>query len=100
MRGRPWEIRHVPQPHEGRSTTASKVSTVIGAIVEQTGATATGFAATTAATVAEISQVQVDIAASVEEQAAVLSEVTRRLSTASHAAQEILTGLERLTDHA
>jgi methyl-accepting chemotaxis protein len=89
----------VPQPHEGRSTLASKVSTVIGAIVEQTGATATGFA-TTAATVAEISQVQVDIAASVEEQAAVLSEVTRQLSTASHAAQEILTGLERLTDHA
>jgi methyl-accepting chemotaxis protein len=81
------------------SGSASKVNTVIGAIVEQTGAAATVFA-TTAATVAEISQVQVEIGGSVEEQAAVLAEVTRQLSAASHAAQEILDGLERLTDHA
>jgi methyl-accepting chemotaxis protein len=81
------------------SNSVGKVNTVIGAIVEQTGAAAAGFAST-ATTVSEISQVQVDIAASVEEQAAVLAEVTRQLSTASRAAQEILDGLDRLTAHA
>jgi methyl-accepting chemotaxis protein len=78
------------------SSSVVKVTAVIGAIVEQTGAAATGFAST-AATVSEINEVQVDIAASVEEQAVVLSEVTRQLSTASRAAQGILGGLDQLT---
>ncbi|MET8151714.1 methyl-accepting chemotaxis protein [Actinoplanes sp. NPDC049668] len=81
------------------SGSASKVSTVIQAIIEQTNATAAGFAST-AETVGEISQVQIDIAASVEQQAAVLAEVTRQLSTAASATNDILSGLDRLTDNA
>jgi methyl-accepting chemotaxis protein len=75
---------------------AGKVSDVISAIIGQTEAVASSFASTTTV-VGEVSDIQVDIAASVEEQAVVLSEVTRQLSTASSAAQEVLDGLDRLT---
>jgi methyl-accepting chemotaxis protein len=78
---------------------AGKVSDVISAIIGQTEAVASSFASTTTV-VGEISQIQVDIASSVEEQAVVLAEVTRQLSTASSAAQEVLTGLDRLTETA
>ncbi len=81
------------------SESAGRVGTVVDAIVAQTGAVAGGFAST-AATVSEITQVQVDIAASVEEQAAVLAEVTRQLAAASQAARAVLTGLDELTAHA
>jgi methyl-accepting chemotaxis protein len=75
---------------------AGKVSDVISAIIGQTEAVASSFASTTTV-VGEVSDIQVDIAASVEEQAVVLSEVTRQLTTASSAAQEVLDGLDRLT---
>jgi methyl-accepting chemotaxis protein len=75
------------------------VSDVISAIIGQTEAVASSFASTTTV-VGEVSEIQVDIAASVEEQAVVLAEVTRQLSTASSAAQEVLTGLDRLTETA
>jgi methyl-accepting chemotaxis protein len=78
------------------AASAGKVNTVIEAIIGQTGAVATSFASTTSV-VSEINGVQVDIASSVEEQAVVLAEVTRQLSTASRAAQEVITGLDRLT---
>ena len=78
---------------------AAKVSDVISAIIGQTEAVASSFASTTTV-VGEVSEIQVDIAASVEEQAVVLTEVTRQLSTASSAAQEVLTGLDRLTETA
>jgi methyl-accepting chemotaxis protein len=78
---------------------AGKVRDVISAIIGQTEAVASSFASTTTV-VGEVSEIQVDIAASVEEQAVVLSEVTRQLSTASSAAQEVLTGLDRLTETA
>jgi methyl-accepting chemotaxis protein len=71
------------------------VNGVIEAITAQTEAAAGGFASTTAA-VNEISEVQVAIAASVEEQAAVLTEITRQVSLASTAGAEVLTGLDRL----
>jgi methyl-accepting chemotaxis protein len=81
------------------AASAGKVNDVIEAIVGQTGAVASSFASTTAV-VAEVNEIQVDIAASVEEQAVVLAEVTRQLSTASHAAQGILQGLDRLREAA
>jgi methyl-accepting chemotaxis protein len=76
----------------------AKVNQVIDAIVAQTGDVATTFESTTGA-VAVIHGIQTDIATSVEEQAAVLDEVTRQLSTATAAAQQVLAGLERLTVH-
>jgi methyl-accepting chemotaxis protein len=78
------------------ASSAGKVSTVIEAIIGQTGAVASSFASTTAV-VAEINGVQVAIASSVEEQASVLAEVTRQLQTASRASREVLTGLDQLT---
>jgi methyl-accepting chemotaxis protein len=78
------------------ASSAEKVSDVIGAIIGQTEAVAVSFASTTSV-VSEVHSIQVDIAASVEEQSVVLAEITRQLSTASEAAQEILQGLDRLT---
>jgi methyl-accepting chemotaxis protein len=81
------------------TSSSSKVNNVIAAVTGQTEAAAHGFASTVSA-VAEINEVQIAIAASVEEQAAVLHEITRQLSTASNAAREVLAGLDRLTSDA
>jgi methyl-accepting chemotaxis protein len=78
------------------TSSSDKVNNVIAAVTGQTAAAASGFASTVAAVV-EINEVQIAIAASVEEQAAVLAEVTRQLATASSAAREVLAGLDRLT---
>jgi methyl-accepting chemotaxis protein len=78
------------------SASVEKVNGVITAIVGQTQEVARSFVATTDV-VTEIHTLQIDIAASVEEQAAVLAEVTRQLSAATTAAQGVLAGLERLT---
>ncbi|WP_088282196.1 methyl-accepting chemotaxis protein [Kineosporia sp. A_224] len=78
------------------SESAGKVSSVIASVVQETEAVARSFASTSAV-VGEIHGLQVDIASSVEEQAATLAEVTRELSNAAQAAQAILDGLERLT---
>jgi len=78
------------------SASVEKVNGVITAIVGQTQEVARSFVATTDM-VTEIHTLQIDIAASVEEQAAVLAEVTRQLSAATTAAQGVLAGLERLT---
>ena len=73
-----------------------RVNAVIDAIVAQTTDVASTFESTTTS-VAEIHDLQTDIAASVEEQAAVLSEVTRQLSTATGSARQVLAGLDKLT---
>jgi methyl-accepting chemotaxis protein len=86
----------VKQLAQQTAESVDRVSGVIKAIVAQTGDVATTFDSTTAA-VADIHSIQTDIAASVEQQAAVLSEVTRQLAAATVAAQQVLTGLERLT---
>jgi len=75
---------------------AGKVSSAIEAVVGETEAVARSFASTSSV-VGEIRDLQVDIAASVEEQAATLVEVTRRLGEASAAARGILDGLDQLS---
>ncbi|MFI5937644.1 methyl-accepting chemotaxis protein [Actinoplanes sp. NPDC051494] len=77
------------------ASSVERVNSVIETIVAQTADVASTFESTTSA-VTDIHTVQTDIAVSVEEQAAVLSEVTRQLSTATQAAQRVLSGLERL----
>jgi methyl-accepting chemotaxis protein len=81
------------------TSSSDKVNNVIAAVTGQTEAAANGFASTVSAVV-EINEVQIAIAASVEEQASVLHEITRQLSTASNAAREVLAGLDRLTSDA
>jgi methyl-accepting chemotaxis protein len=81
------------------STSVGRVNEVIEAIVAQTLEVAGTFENTNNA-VTDIHTIQLDIAASVEEQAAVLAEVTRQLSTATSAARQVLSGLERLTTDA
>jgi methyl-accepting chemotaxis protein len=78
------------------SESAGKVSSAIDAVVGETEAVARSFASTSAV-VGEIHTLQVDIAASVEEQAATLAEVIRQLRAAAGAAQAILGGLDDLT---
>ena len=75
---------------------AGKVSSAIEGVAGETEAVARSFASTSAV-VAEIYGLQTDIAASVEEQAAVLAEVTRQLVTAAGAARNILAGLDDLS---
>jgi methyl-accepting chemotaxis protein len=77
------------------TSSADEVSRVIASIVDETSAVATGFAST-ASTVEQIKALQVDIAAAVEEQSAVLTEVTRQLSSAARASREIISGLDQL----
>jgi methyl-accepting chemotaxis protein len=78
------------------SESAGKVGTAIDTVLGETEAVARSFASTSAV-VGEIHGLQVDIAASVEQQAAALAEVTEQLRQASSAARSILTGLEQLT---
>jgi methyl-accepting chemotaxis protein len=78
------------------AASSDRVNHVIETITGQTEAAAAGFASTVAA-VGEISEVQIAIASSVEEQASVLAEVTRQLSTASTAARDVLAALDQLT---
>ncbi|GIE49016.1 hypothetical protein Ani05nite_25500 [Amorphoplanes nipponensis] len=86
----------VKQLAQQTAESVGRVDAVIQAIVAQTGDVAGTFESTTSA-VADIHAIQQDIAASVQEQAAVLAEVTRQLSTATVAAEQVLVGLERLT---
>ncbi|SDT79903.1 methyl-accepting chemotaxis protein [Actinoplanes derwentensis] len=78
------------------ATSVERVNQVITAIVAETRDVAQTFAATTEA-VDGIHQLQLNIASSVEEQAAVLAEVTTQLSTATASAGHVLTGLETLS---
>jgi methyl-accepting chemotaxis protein len=78
------------------SSSADKVSNVIAAIIGETDEVARSFVSTSTV-VGEIHSSQIEIATSVEQQAAVLAEVTRQLSTATAAAVEVLVGLDRLT---
>jgi methyl-accepting chemotaxis protein len=77
------------------ATSVERVTEVIAAIVGETGDVAQTFAATAGA-VDEIHQMQISIATSVEEQAAVLASVTEQLSNATAAADQVLIGLDRL----
>jgi methyl-accepting chemotaxis protein len=72
-----------------------RVNGVIQAIVAQTADVASTFGSTTSA-VAGLHEVQTDIAGAMQEQAAVLAEVTRQLATATSAAEQVLAGLEQL----
>jgi methyl-accepting chemotaxis protein len=81
------------------ASSVERVNGVIETIIAQTGEVASTFESTTAA-VAGIHAKQIDIATSVEEQAAVLNEVTRQLSTATVSAQGVLAGLEHLSAEA
>jgi methyl-accepting chemotaxis protein len=78
------------------ATSVGKVSEVITAIVAETDDVAQTFASTTNA-VGEIHQLQLTIARSVEEQAAVLADITGQLSQATAAADQVLAGLDRLS---
>jgi methyl-accepting chemotaxis protein len=86
----------VKQLAQQTAESVDRVNAVIQAIVAQTGDVATTFDSTTDA-VADIHAIQTDIAASMQEQSAVLAEVTRELATATAAAGMVLTGLEKLT---
>ena len=77
------------------ATSVERVNQVITAIVAETRDVARTFASTADA-VGEIHELQIDIASSVEEQAAVLNEVTVQLSNATASAEHVLTGLARL----
>ncbi|GAA3297637.1 hypothetical protein GCM10020218_083580 [Dactylosporangium vinaceum] len=77
------------------ATSVDRVNTVISAITEQTAEVARTFASTSSA-VEEIHVLQLDIAGSVERQAATLDSVAGQLSTATGAAQQVLDGLDRL----
>ncbi|BBH63423.1 hypothetical protein ACTI_01080 [Actinoplanes sp. OR16] len=81
------------------ATSVEKVNQVITAIVAETDDVAQTFASTTGA-VDDIHELQLNIASSVEEQAAVLSEVTMQLSTATSAADQVLAGLQSLSARA
>jgi methyl-accepting chemotaxis protein len=76
-------------------TSVERVNEVIAAVVAETGDVAQTFAATAGA-VDEIHQMQISIASSVEEQAAVLASVAEQLSNATAAADQVLAGLDRL----
>ncbi|GAA2709859.1 hypothetical protein Apa02nite_080790 [Actinoplanes palleronii] len=77
------------------ATSVERVNKVITAIVAETDDVAQTFAATTGS-VDGIHALQLNIASSVEEQAAVLTEVTKQLSTATASADQVLVGLEAL----
>ncbi|GGL15146.1 methyl-accepting chemotaxis protein [Mangrovihabitans endophyticus] len=89
----------VKQLAQQTASSVQRVNGVIETIVAQTNGVAETFETTTGA-VSEIYTVQTDIAASVEQQSAVLSEITRQLSTATTSAQQVLTGLEKLAEGA
>ncbi|AEV87241.1 methyl-accepting chemotaxis protein [Actinoplanes sp. SE50] len=77
------------------ATSVERVNTVITAIVAETDDVAQTFTRTTEA-VDGIHELQLSIASSVEEQATVLAEVTKQLSTATASADQVLTGLQEL----
>ena len=85
----------VKQLAQQTAESVERVNGVIQAIVAQTGDVASTFGSTTSA-VAGLYEVQTDIATAMQEQAAVLAEVTRQLATATSAAEQVLTGLEEL----
>ncbi|MEU8615132.1 methyl-accepting chemotaxis protein, partial [Actinoplanes sp. NPDC048791] len=85
----------VKQLAQQTAESVERVNGVIQAIVAQTGDVASTFGHTTSA-VAGLYEVQTDIAAAMQEQAAVLAEVTRQLATATSAAEQVLAGLEEL----
>ncbi|GIE90826.1 methyl-accepting chemotaxis protein [Actinoplanes regularis] len=78
------------------ATSVERVNTVITAIISETDDVAQTFARTTGA-VDGIHDLQLDIASSVDEQAKVLGEVTKQLSTATASADQVLAGLQALT---
>jgi methyl-accepting chemotaxis protein len=78
------------------TTSVERVDEVINAIVRETTDVARACSATADA-VDGINELQLNIASSVEEQAAVLAEVTKQLSTATQSAERVLTGLGAIT---
>jgi methyl-accepting chemotaxis protein len=78
------------------SASADKVNKVIAAIIGETDDVARSFVSTSAV-IGEMLTLQVEMVASVEEQAFVMTEVTRQLANATAAAGEVLAGLDRLT---
>ena len=78
-----------------RDAAGNAAAGVIQAIVAQTGDVASTFGSTASA-VAGLYEVQTDIAGAIQDQAAVLAEVTRQLATATTAAEQVLAGLDQL----
>jgi methyl-accepting chemotaxis protein len=78
------------------TTSVERVNEVISAIVQETTDVARTCAATADA-VDSINELQLNIASSVEEQAAVLGEVTKQLSTATQSAERVLAGLSAIS---
>lgn len=78
------------------ATSAEKVTEVIAAVVAEAGAVAESFASTSSV-VREIQGIQTDIAASVEEQATTVRQVSSELSNASASTHSILESLAALT---
>jgi methyl-accepting chemotaxis protein len=76
-------------------SSAETVNSVIAAIVGETEDVARSVASTSSV-VGEIHALQLEMVASVEEQTAVMAEVTRQLATATSAAHDVLAGLDRL----
>ena len=81
------------------ASSAGEVNRVIAAIVGETSAVAASFTSTASA-VEEVRAVQNEIAHAVDDQVALLAEVTEQLSTASQASRQIMAGLDRLTRRA
>ena len=91
-----WRVTlHNPPFNIFGPETIPQLNEVITAIVAETDDVAQTFAGTSDA-VGDIHQLQITIAASVEQQAAVLADVTAQLSRATAAADEVLAGLDRL----
>lgn len=81
------------------SQSAKKINEVIDSITDETSEVASSFVSTTSV-IDDIHNLQIDIAASVEEQSSVLAEVTRQLSTATDAAKDMLRNLDQLAQTA
>jgi methyl-accepting chemotaxis protein len=78
------------------SASADTVDKVIAAIIGETDDVARSFVSTSTV-IGEMLTLQIEMVASVEQQALVMTEVTRQLANATAAAEEVLVGLDRLT---
>jgi len=81
------------------ASAAEKVRAVVDGVVEETEKVAQSFRSTTEL-VGQIGGAQTDIAASAEEQASVLAEVSRQTTAAAAAGREVTTALDQMIDSA
>jgi methyl-accepting chemotaxis protein len=86
----------VKQLAKETSSSVDKVNKVIAAITGETDDVARSFVSTSAV-IGEMLTLQVEMVASVEQQALVMTEVSRQLANTTEAARDVLIGLDRLT---